>query len=308
MSEVQQALSSLLPSPVAVLEEQPVSGGCISEAKRVLVRDGRGSRIDYFVKSNRLAFLENFHAEWDGLKRLASTDAIRVPHPIAVGEAGQRAWLILEWIEQQRPSQDFFPRFGRGLADLHRVTLGDRIGLERDNFLGSAPQINSCEKQIDSGGDAPPQVLWPQFFAGRRIEFQLRWATDQGLADAKLRRDVGRIVQEMDRLLAGSESSTSLLHGDLWSGNYLCDTEGAAVLIDPALYYGNREAEFGMLRLFGSCPARFYDAYHDTFPLAVGWQRRVNVYVLYHLLNHLNLFGRGYHNQCCETAAEILRS
>ena len=112
--------------------------------------------------------------------------------------------------------------------------------------------------------------------------------------------------REMEQLLAGSESSTSLLQGDLWSGNYLCDNAGTAVLIDPAVYYGNREAEFGMLRLFGSCPGRFYDAYQEAFPLAGGWQQRVNVYVLYHLLNHLNLFGRGYHSQCCETAAEIL--
>jgi fructosamine-3-kinase len=111
----------------------------------------------------------------------------------------------------------------------------------------------------------------------------------------------------MDQLLAGRDPQTSLLHGDLWSGNYLCDCEDRPVVIDPAVYYGCREAEFGMLRLFGSCPDDFYESYMETFPLPGGWQHRVSVYVLYHLLNHLNLFGSGYHDQCKRLAAEILR-
>jgi fructosamine-3-kinase len=122
-----------------------------------------------------------------------------------------------------------------------------------------------------------------------------------------LQRDCEQIIDLMDDLLEGREDQTSLLHGDLWSGNYLCDREGDAVIIDPAIYYGCREAEFGMLRLFGSCPGDFYESYLDTFPLPAGWQRRVSVYVLYHLLNHLNLFGTGYRSQCQRLAAEILR-
>lgn len=295
MSELQQALSSLLSFPVTVVETQSLSGGCISNAQRVQVRNGAGSTFQYFVKSNQAAFLGNFQAEWEGLAQLGNAGAIRVPQGVAVGAAGEQAWLILQWVDQKRPPQDFFERFGRELAGLHRATQGSRIGLDADNYLGSARQINA------------PCDTWTSFFAQRRIEFQLRWAKDQGLADTRLQRDVGQIVQEMERLLSGSELATSLLHGDLWSGNYLCDAEGAPVLIDPAVYFGNREAEFGMLRLFGSCPDRFYDAYQEAFPLVGGWQRRVNVYVLYHLLNHLNLFGPGYHDQCCETASKILR-
>ena len=295
MSELQSVLRSLLSSDATVEQTRPLSGGCISDAMRVRLRDSNGTRRECFVKSNQVSFLENFRAEWDGLDRIASAGAIRVPQPIAVGASGQRAWLILEWIEQNRVSPDYFERFGRKLARLHQVTLGTRIGLDSNNFLGAAPQNNSASD------------TWPGFFAEQRIGFQLRWATDQGLADARLRRDVDRIVQEMERLLSGDDATTSLLHGDLWSGNYLGDAEGEPVLIDPAVYYGNREAEFGMLRLFGACPGRFYEAYDEAFPLAPGWQRRVNVYVLYHLLNHLNLFGRGYHPQCCEVAAEILR-
>jgi fructosamine-3-kinase len=260
-----------------------------------LVRDESGAIKQYFVKSNQHSFLDNFQAEWEGLGLLASAAVIRVPQAVAVGIHGPCAWLVLQWVQQDRMPADYFANFGRQLAQLHRVTLGSRIGLDTDNFLGAAPQINStCNN-------------WPEFFAEQRIGPQLRWATDQGLADATLQRDVTAIAQRMGQLLSSDDPSTSLLHGDLWSGNYLCDADGQVVLIDPAVHYGNREAEFGMLRLFGACPRRFYEAYDEAFPLAPGWQRRVNVYVLYHLLNHLNLFGRGYHQQCCDTAAEILR-
>ena len=112
----------------------------------------------------------------------------------------------------------------------------------------------------------------------------------------------------MPELLQGRDDETSLLHGDLWSGNYLCDERGEPVVIDPAVYRGCREAEFGMIRLFGACPPTFERAYCDTFPLPDGWHRRVSVYVLYHLLNHLNLFGSGYLGQCHQVTDEILRS
>lgn len=315
MREIQQALTELLADPVTVLKTQSVSGGCISDAKRVQLRDSRGNTIDYFLKSNSPEFLDNFACEWDGLSRLAATGTIRVPNPIAMGIHGARAWLVLQWVDQGRMPSDYFEKFARGLADLHRTTAGHRIGLDRDNFLGAARQINSAVGNTmpanSAGGDRAsgdgPSGDWPAFFAQQRIDFQLRWATDQGLADAGLKRDVGQIVRDMSRLLAGSETRTCLLHGDLWSGNYLCDQRGEPVLIDPAVYYGNREAEFGMLRLFGSCPPRFYAAYQEAFPLVEGWQRRVNVYVLYHLLNHLNLFGQGYHGQCRQLAEQILK-
>jgi protein-ribulosamine 3-kinase len=248
-----------------------------------------------FVKSNVASFQDNFQAEWDGLVRLGGPAAIAVSKPLAVGTAGGRAWLVTEWIEQGRRGRDFFSQFGQQLARLHQSTLGTDIGLDHDNYLGSARQIN---ERSDS---------WVDFVASSRIGFQIRWAIEQGLADASLSRDCEQIIRSMDQLLAGRDPQTSLLHGDLWSGNYLCDGEGRPVIIDPAVYYGCREAEFCMLRLFGSCPGDFYESYVETFPLPGGWQRRVSVYVLYHLLNHLNLFGSGYHDQCKRLAAEILR-
>ncbi len=293
---MQSVLSELVEGIGRVTDVRSVGGGCISEASRVSVGDDRGRQRVLFVKRNDASFLENFRCEWDGLLQLAGPDAIGVPAPIAVGVAEGASWLVTEWIEPGSQGSGFFSRFGQELAELHRQTLGDRIGLDRDNYLGAAPQPNQpCES-------------WPDFFAQRRIGFQIGWAVDQGLASGTLRRDCERIVESMDSLLRGRAEQTSLLHGDLWSGNYLCADDGRPVIIDPAVYYGCREAELGMLRLFGSCPSQFYDAYHDTFPLPTGWQRRTSVYVLYHLLNHLNLFGSGYLGQCQSTAAEILRS
>jgi len=296
MPSLRQAVRILIPTATEVLETQPVGGGCISDAWRVSVRDQSGRARKLFVKTNAASFLDNFQAEWDGLVQLIKPDVIGVPNPIAVGEVEDRAWLVTQWVERGSPGGDFFANFGRNLARLHESTLGRQIGFSRDNYLGSAQQLNS------------PRDSWVEFFADQRIGFQLRWAVEQNLADASLRDDGERIIKTMDRLLEGRDDQTSLLHGDLWSGNYLCDLAGDAVIIDPAVYYGCREAEFGMLRLFGSCPAAFYDAYVETFPLPGGWQRRISVYVLYHLLNHLNLFGSGYLDQCRTLAAEILRA
>jgi len=256
--------------------------------------DVDGTTRSLFVKSNDASFLDNFQCESDGLTRLSEPKIIGVPSPVTVGVVDGRAYLVTNWIDQKRMDDDFFIDFAKSVADLHRATLGNQIGLDRDNFLGAAPQINS------------PHSTWHEFFAVNRIEFQLRWAVDQGLADRAFSQDCQRIIHSMDQILDGGEGATSLLHGDLWSGNYLCDSDGWPVVIDPAIYHGCREAEFGMLRLFGACPDSFYDAYNDRFPLPSGWQRRADVYVLYHLLNHLNLFGSGYHSQCRSLAAQIL--
>ncbi len=279
-----------------VVDVRSVGGGCISDAKHVRVQAADGSATNLFVKSNDRSFLNNFQCEASGLNQLHETGTIRVPQVFVVTAAGQHAWLVAEWIEQGPRGADYFAQFGRQLAELHRTTFGPEYGWDRDNYLGAAQQINSISE------------AWPMFIAEHRIGFQLRWAVDQQRASEKLRSACEQIIQQMPELLEGREDTASLLHGDLWSGNYLCDSQGQPVIIDPAVYHGCREAEFGMLKLFGSCPPAFYDAYQDALPMPAGWQRRVNVYVLYHLLNHLNLFGSGYLGQCQSLAAEILRS
>jgi fructosamine-3-kinase len=272
-----------------------VGGGCISNAFHLTFRDSRGQRQELFVKQNRRAFADNFHCELFGLQQLATTDTLKVPCPIGVYELGDAAWLVTQWIESGTRPPDFFERFGADLAKLHYATRGSQIGIGQDNYLGSARQPNQ------------PTDTWLEFVAVNRLGVQIRWATNQGLLDSRLRAEVQRVIDRLDDLLSGRHESTSLIHGDLWSGNYMCDQLGRVVVIDPAIFYGCREAEWGMIELFGGCPASFTAAYHQEYPLRDGWQRRVKVYVLYHLLNHLNLFGRAYADQCQSITASLLR-
>ena len=300
MSPILSALRELLRDDCGQIDTrsrvEPVSGGSISDAWHIELLNGR----ELFVKGNAEGFLPNFQAEERGLAALHSATCdngdLIVPQPLLVAAAQSRAWLVMDWIESDRPGDDFFVRFGRGLAKMHRATLhrskqGNRIGWDTNNFLGSADQVNTQTKD------------WPSFVAEHRIGYQIRRAVDQDYADGTLVHDCQEVVRRMDLLLSGRDDATSLLHGDLWSGNYLANSDGEAVIIDPAVYYGCREAEFGMLKLFGGCPNEFYRAYLEEFPMLDGWQKRSSVYVLYHLLNHLNLFGRGYLSQCKAIAA-----
>ncbi|TWT53909.1 Fructosamine kinase [Rubripirellula amarantea] len=291
--------SSFEPNSLNGFSVVSVGGGCISDAYRVRADDG-----DWFVKSNDVSFEANFQAESEGLRQLAAVaermDGIVVPQPRAVAVVAGASWLVMDWHCRSDQQAESYPAFGRSLARFHResvgVVIGDAMGEGHDNFLGAARQLNA------------PLKDWTEFVAQQRIGFQLRWAVDQGLADRQLVDRCHRVMTEMSSLLSGREQSTSLLHGDLWSGNFFWGESGNTVMIDPAAYRGCREAEFGMLKLFGGCPGEFYEAYDDEFPLADGCWRRVSVYVLYHLLNHLNLFGSGYLDQCRQVAGDILRS
>jgi len=287
-----QLIQSVVADWGIVTDCRPISGGCISEAARVTVRDPDGKLHDLFVKSNRADFQANFRCEFDALNRLAAIEAIRTPKPLKIQTIGDRVLMVMQWIQTGTTSD--FERLGRQLADLHRKSAGGRIGLEYDNFLGASPQFNT------------PAATWVQFVQENRIGPQLRRATDRGLIDTPTKRDIETLIEAMPTILAGRDDVTSLLHGDLWSGNYLFDTYNQPVVIDPAIYYGCREAEFGMLLLFGGCPPSFYESYNDQWPLPPRWRQRSKVYVLYHLLNHLNLFGATYLSQCGQVAQQML--
>lgn len=291
--DLQTALNKLV-GPTELLSVCSIGGGCISDAFRVNVVSKDGPR-SLFVKSNDLSFLDNFQPEWLGLQQLGDTQVIRVPTPLAVGSAAGKSWLVLQWVDQGSQPSDFYETFGRRLAQMHHDTNGSKIGADQDNYLGAAIQKNTRT------------TCWPTFVAEHRLGFQLRWSVDQGYCDSQLRQNCEAIIDQVTQLLSGRDHTTSLLHGDLWSGNYLCDTDGEVVLIDPAAYRGCREAEFGMLKLFGACPPQFYEAYQSTWPMPDGWQRRSDIYMLYHLLNHLNLFGSGYLSQCKSLSAAILK-
>ena len=258
--------------------EQPVRGGCIHRCYRAT----QGAR-PVFIKLNDARFAAAFAAEADGLCALRAAGC-RAPEPIAHGIAADHAYLLLEWLEL-RPSGDF-AAMGAMLSGMHRAQ-GAGYGWHGDNHIGSTPQANgAC-------------ASWAEFWRQRRLEPQLALASRNGH-----RLDAPPVW----RLLEGHEPEASLLHGDLWRGNAGFLADGAPVLFDPVVYYGDREADLAMTELFGGFPAEFYEAYNEAWPLASSYQQRKHLYNLYHLLNHLNLFGGGYLAQVRATLRLLARA
>ena len=268
----------------AIRETKACSGGCIHHAARIKLEDGR----EYFVKSNRHA-KDMFEQEAAGLSALAEPAVLRVPQFVARGTiASSEDCLVLEFVHSGRPRPDFFASFGSQLAELHRRQTGREFGWPQDNYLGSNPQRNT---QSES---------WIEFFAQHRLRYQLQMARRAGNGSRELFRLADRLCERLERLLGPSVEPACLLHGDLWSGNFMSDGRGAAVIFDPAVYYGQREAELAMPLLFGGFSPEFFAAYDEAWPLRPDWSDRVEIYKLYHLLNHLNLFGAGYLDSCLE--------
>lgn len=232
-----------------------------------------------------------FECEAEGLRALGRVGALRVPEVLAVSEEA----LVLEFIEQGSKTGDFFVDFGRHFALMHQQR-GKVCGLNHDNFIGSTPQQNApIEGTWDEAEDGDG-LDWPRFFIERRLRFQVELAEQSGhgseLADL-----LDRSEAAISELLSADIEQPSLLHGDLWSGNYLVDEHGRPCLIDPAVYYGHREADLAMTALFGGFGHEFYAAYDEAWPLVHGWKERMPIYQLYHLLNHLNLFGSVYYER-----------
>jgi protein-ribulosamine 3-kinase len=255
-----------------------IGGGCINRA--VKLSDGERS---YLVKTNDLSVSSMFEAEWDGLKVLQSAGAVRVPSPVAQGTADSVAFLVLEYIPMTALSRPGWARLGEGLAKLHAST-GPAFGWHRGNTIGSTPQIN------DRATD------WVAFWRDRRLGYQLSLAARNGLHHSTIGKG-NRLLDRLDMLFEHYEPQASLLHGDLWSGNVAADDHGDPVLFDPAVYYGDREADIAMTELFGRFDQAFYDAYQSAWPLDSGYEQRRTLYQLYHILNHFNLFGGGYAGQ-----------
>jgi fructosamine-3-kinase len=266
--------SALETSLGAIRSITPVGGGDINEAARVETPDAR-----YFVKWNLHPRPRMFEAEARGLNLLAAAAALRVPRVIAVLD--QPAALVLEWIDLGSNKTAAAEALGRGLAQQHRSTA-QSYGLDHDNYIGSTPQHNA------------PARSWIEFYRDQRLGAQRDLAQRNGHLRPDRARRLERVMEHLDQWIDDSKAAPALLHGDLWGGNYLIDAQGNPVLIDPAVYYGDREAEIAFTELFGGFGARFYAAYHETWPLDGGYADRRDVYNLYHLLNHLNLFGEGY--------------
>ena len=269
---------------------QAAYGGDINQAARF-----ECGGTPYFVKWNTSAPPTMFPTEAHGLQLLAGAGAIRVPAVIAVGDAdgGCLAFLVLEWIETGGGrSADTMRRFGAALADLHRHTASQH-GLDRDNFIGRLPQPNA------------PTASWAEFYGDQRIGFQMELARQKGRLPAHREDLLTRLIDRLPELLDSATILPSLIHGDLWGGNYLVDTNGDAGLIDPAVCYGHREMDLAMSELFGGFSAHFYDAYHAAYP-SPGYAERRALYQLYYLLAHLNLLGESYGGRVDSIAAHYV--
>jgi fructosamine-3-kinase len=236
-----------------------------------------------FIKRLPLAERWRLEAEIDGLARIARTGAIRVPRVLGEGADEADAWIELEWLDLHPANAESDARMGEALARLHAATA-PAFGLERDNAIGATPQPNA------------PSGDWIAFWREHRLGFQLDLAAGNG-HDGRLQDRGRRLLERLPACFAGHRPQPSLLHGDLWGGNRAMLADGTPVVYDPAVYYGDREADLAMTRLFGGFGPRFYAAYEHAWPPDAGAEARRDLYNLYHVLNHLNLFGGGYRAQ-----------
>lgn len=263
---------------------QPVAGGCINQAYSISFDDQR-----YFVKLNRVDRLSQFEDEADGLDALSAAEAIRVPRCLGYGVTGRHAYLVLEYLDLNGRGDP--AHAGRQLAALHQHRA-QRFGWRRDNTLGNTQQPNT------------PSDSWIEFWQQQRLGHQLNLAATRG-ENGPLQARGQRLLEVVPALLDHAPPP-SLLHGDLWGGNFAYERTGQPVIFDPAVYYGDRETDLAMSELFGGFPADFYAAYCEAWPLPAGYPVRKQLYNLYHVLNHLNLFGGSYRQQALTLIDQLL--
>ncbi len=259
-------LSDFLKEEISVFPA--FSGKLITESGRI-----------YYLKKGSTS--STYACEANGLKELMKADAIQIAKTVLHGDN----FILTKYIESAYQAADFFSNFGRQFAQMHRYTH-EHFGFYEDNFIGATAQLNLAEQS--------ELTNWTDFYFNKRLLFQYRLAEKNSYVSANFKRDFLKLEKNIHKLLAHSNEPPALLHGDLWSGNFICNNRGEAVLIDPAVYYGHREADLAMTKVFGGFSADFYKAYQDEYPLQAGWEFREDVYKLYHLMNHLNIFGRGY--------------
>jgi protein-ribulosamine 3-kinase len=266
---------------------QSLSGGDINAAFRL-----QDDNKSYFVKLNSTELVAMFAAEFAGLQELARTKTLRVPQPVVYGQSGSHAFLVLEYLELGRSSAVSERLLGQQLAHLHQQ-VQPYFGWHLDNTIGSTLQRN------------PQSNDWLSFWREHRLAFQLQLAAQNGYG-GRLQRTGERLCEELAAFFTHYAPSPSLLHGDLWAGNAATDKQGKPVIFDPACYYGDREADIAMTELFGGFSRDFYAAYQDVWSLHKDYRMRKSLYNLYHILNHLNLFGSSYLRQAENTISDLL--
>jgi fructosamine-3-kinase len=263
----------------------PVHGGDINQAFRLELAERK-----FFVKLNRADLLAMFDAEMAGLDAIRRSGAIRVPEAFITGCEGDSAFIVMEYIELGGRADA--RRLAHSLAAMHGC-VNDRFGFTLDNTIGSTPQCNRFDRD------------WIGFWRRHRLGFQLELARRNGIGGELI--DAGhRLAERLAGFFPGYEPRPSLLHGDLWSGNQGADSEGNPVIFDPACYYGDHEADLAMMELFGSPGERFFSCYNEIFAIDPGYRTRRELYNLYHVLNHANLFGGGYASQALRMIERLL--
>lgn len=286
--QIESAITEATGSRAKIENSRTVSGGSINDSRLVSLKDGR----EYFVKTHGRAagYPGMFASEYEALSLLAGAGMIRVPEPVAYGDN----FIVLEAYREGAKGDNWYELIGRQLALLHQKTVHEKFGFERDNYLGTTQQPNRWTES------------WLDFWRDQRLGWQLNlFANKTDISDPLL--ELGdRLMVKLDGLLGGVEEPPVLLHGDLWSGNAAADEKGDPIIFDPASYYGHREAEIGMMRLFGGFGPRCEAAYAEVWPLAPGSEERILLYRLYHELNHLNLFGRSYYQGCISTMEQLI--
>ncbi|HJN63452.1 MAG: fructosamine kinase family protein [Flavobacteriales bacterium] len=262
-------LGDALNTTITVNGESSIVGGCINNAIKINTNKG-----DFFVKWNTNSKANMFQSEYHGLKVLKDTNTIRIPNVLCFDDD----FLILEFIPPSNPNNAFWEVFGQKLALMHKQTHS-KFGLDFDNYIGSLHLDNTQNKN------------WTEFFIQNRLQAQLSIGNFSGT----LLSDFDKLFQKLPNLFPNERPA--LLHGDLWSGNFLAKNGDTPMLIDPAIYYGNREMDIAMSKLFGGFNSDFYFAYNESHPLENGWEERIQICNLYPLLVHVNLFGGSYRNQ-----------
>ena len=274
--EIAEHISQVTGEVFTINSQSSVSGGCINQGYRI-----QSNNRSYFVKLNQASQVEMFVAEALGLKQMYATKTIGIPQPICWGSAGSSAYIVMEWLDLSRGGNDAWQEMGRQLARMHRLGKTDKFGWERNNTIGSTPQVNTWTEN------------WAEFFSEHRIGYQLQLAKKRGGSFPNQE----RVVEVVKKRLADWQPQPSLVHGDLWSGNAAVTEFGEPVILDPATYYGDREVDIAMTELFGGFSRSFYQGYEKEWPLNSGYQERKKIYNLYHILNHFNLFGGSYGSQ-----------
>jgi fructosamine-3-kinase len=286
---VADALSEVTGQKVIIQTEKSLGGGCINHATKLETNVG-----NFFLKWNNNCPADIFLREAESLQELkkAAEDLLAIPEVFAAKHVDETpGFLVLEFLENNRSSFNADEKLGRGLAKIHQFTHPE-FGFYNNNYCGATLQNNSWKNN------------WAAFFRDNRIQFLLNLIEKEKPLPASEMVIYEKLLQRIESLIP-KEYTPVLIHGDLWSGNYMISEKGP-VLIDPASYYADREMEFAIMTMFGGFSQRFYGAYNEVSPLPTDWKQRNSLYQLYHVLNHYYLFGGGYRTQALQIAKSYL--